>query len=185
MGYDAREKEDLLGVARKAVAHGVRTGQPLEVDPEDHPKRLRDVRACFVTLRRRGDLRGCTGTLETTRPLVSEVARNAHRAALADTRFEPVREEELPELELHISLLTPLEPLPAATERDLLAALEPGRDGLVLHEGAAMATFLPSVWEGVRSPAEFLQELRRKAGLPADHWSPSMWFERYRTEDLG
>lgn len=185
MGFDAAEREYLLGTAREAVAYGVRTGRQLEVDPQEHPERLREKRACFVTLRKRGSLRGCTGNLMATRPLVSEVARCAHGSALADTRFEPVREEELPQLEFHISLLTPLEPLPAASEQALLAALEPGRDGLVLHEGDATATFLPSVWEQVRSRAEFLQALRRKAGLQSDHWSPSIWFERYRADDIG
>jgi AmmeMemoRadiSam system protein A len=184
MGFDAAEREDLLATAREAVAYGVRTGRLLEVDPEEHPERLREKRACFVTLRKHGGLRGCLGSLVATRPLVSEVARSAHGAALADTRFEPVREEELPQLDFHISLLTPLEPLPAASEQALLAALEPGRDGLVLHEGDATATFLPSVWEQVRSPAEFLHELRRKAGLQRDHWSPSMWFERYRADHI-
>lgn len=185
MGFDAADGEELLRAAREAVSHGVRTGRRLEVDPQEHPERLREKRACFVTLRKHGGLRGCVGSLVATRPLVSEVARCAHGAALADTRFEPVREEELPQLEFHISLLTPLEPLPAASEQALLAALEPGRDGLVLHEGDAAATFLPSVWEQVRSRAEFLQELRRKAGLQSDHWSPSIWFERYRVDDIG
>jgi AmmeMemoRadiSam system protein A len=185
MGYDAGERDALLGVAREAVAHGVRTGRLLEVDSQEHPERLCELRACFVTLRKGGALRGCTGSLEATRPLVSEVARSAHRTALSDPRFEPVREQELPELQHHISVLTPLEPLPADSERALLAALEPGRDGLVLHEGTTAATFLPSVWGQVHSAREFLEELRRKAGLPRDHWSPRLWFERYRAEDIG
>jgi len=184
MGYAPEERQALLELARAAVAHGVRTGQELLVDPQEHPERLRELRACFVTLRRHRALRGCTGSLEAKDPLVCQVAHSAHRTALADPRFEPVREEELPELELHISVLTPLERLPADSEEQLLAALEPGRDGLVLHEGSAAATFLPSVWEQVRSPREFLHELRRKAGLPKDRWSSEQWFERYRAEDL-
>ncbi len=184
MGYDAAERESLLELARSAMSHGVRTGRSLEVDPEDHPERLRELRGCFVTLRKHGALRGCTGSLAAERPLVVEIARSAHRTALSDPRFEPVRAEEVPELELHLSVLTPLEPLPADSEAALLAALEPGRDGLVLHEGSAAATFLPAVWEQLPSPSEFLQELRKKAGLPRDHWSSRIWFERYTAEDI-
>jgi hypothetical protein len=184
MGYDAAERQSLLEIARSAVSHGVSTGRPLEVDPEDHPERLREPRGCFVTLRKHGGLRGCTGSLAAERPLVVEVARSAHRTALSDPRFEPVREQEVALLELHLSVLTPLEPLPADSETALLAALEPGRDGLVLHEGSAAATFLPAVWEQLPSPSEFLQELRKKAGLPRDHWSSRIWFERYRAEDI-
>lgn len=184
MAYTAAERKALLTVAREAVARGVRTGALLEPDPQDYPEALRQPRACFVTLRRRGELRGCLGSLEATRPLVLEVARNARRSALADPRFEPVREAELSELEIHVSVLSPLEPFPVASEADLLERLEPGHDGLVLHEGAATATFLPAVWEQVRTPREFLRELRRKAGLPPDHWSKAQWFERYRAEDV-
>jgi AmmeMemoRadiSam system protein A len=184
MRFDAAERAHLLHVAWEAVAHAVRTGRLLQVDPADHPERLREPRACFVTLRRSGELRGCTGTLAARLPLGCEVARAAYRTALHDPRFEPVREEELPELELHLSVLTPPERLHVDSEAELLAALEPGRDGLVLHEGPASATFLPSVWEQLASPRAFLRELRRKAGLPRDHWSREMWFERYRAEDV-
>lgn len=184
MGYESAERSRLLAVARQGVERAVCAGRVLEIDPADHPRSLRELRACFVTLRKRGDLRGCLGSLQATRPLVVEVARNAYRSALSDPRFPPVQEAELSELAVELSVLTPLEPLPAASEQALLAELVPGRDGLVLHEGAAAATFLPSVWEQVASPRDFLCALRRKAGLPADHWSDSIWFERYRAEVL-
>lgn len=84
-------------------------------------------------------------------------------------------------MDFHISVLGPREPLAANSEQDLLEKLRPGIDGLVLRDGAAMATFLPSVWENLREPRRFLHELERKAGLPAGHWSPTLQFERYRT----
>ena len=121
----------------------------------------------------------CIGRLEAVEPLVCDVARSAHRAARADSRFGPVEAHELPELELKISVLSPLAALPARSEAELLAALRPGMDGLVLREGHAGATFLPAVWESLPDPAAFLRELRRKAGLPPGHWSATLRFERY------
>lgn len=179
--YAPAEREALLAVARASVRHGLDCGRALEVDPADYAESLRALRACFVTLRIRGDLRGCTGRLEPEYPLVLDVARNAYRSAFGDPRFTPLRAEEAPDLDYHISVLGPREPLPADSEQDLLEKLQPGIDGLVLRDGSAVATFLPSVWESLREPRRFLHELERKAGLPAGHWSPTLRFERYET----
>ena len=151
------------------------------MDPADYAEPLRALRASFVTLRIGGDLRGCTGRLEPEYPLVVDVARNAYRSAFEDPRFAPLRAEESPDLEYHISVLGPREPLPADSEQDLLEKLRPGIDGLVLRDGSAVATFLPSVWESLDEPRRFLHELERKAGLPAGHWSATLRFERYET----
>jgi AmmeMemoRadiSam system protein B/AmmeMemoRadiSam system protein A len=174
----------LLVVARESVASGLRTGQPLEVDPADYPPELRVPRATFVTLRLAGELRGCTGTLEAVNPLVVDVAKNAHRSAFGDPRFSPLDASEFPGLEYHISILGPLEPLPAESEDSLLEQLRPGIDGLVLREGAMSSTFLPAVWRSLPTPREFVRELKRKAGLAPDHWSRTLSFERYRVEEI-
>jgi AMMECR1 domain-containing protein len=76
-------------------------------------------------------------------------------------------------------------PLPCRDEADLLRQLRPGVDGLILQEGRRRATFLPSVWEDLPAPADFLAHLKRKAGLEADHWSPRLQFWRYETEYVG
>jgi hypothetical protein len=81
-------------------------------------------------------------------------------------------------------VLSPLAALPARSETELLAALRPGVDGLVLREGLAGATFLPAVWESLPDPADFLRELRRKAGLAPAHWSATLRFERYTALEL-
>jgi hypothetical protein len=180
----AEGRRALRAVARAAVAHGAREGRELEIEPSRFPAELRLPRASFVTLRRRGALRGCTGSLEAVRALVADVARSAYRSARCDPRFPPVGPAELPELELYISVLGPLEPLHAGSEADLLALLRPRIDGLVLREGAASATFLPAVWESLPEPERFLHELRRKAGLPAGHWSAELRFERYAVEEF-
>ena len=87
-------------------------------------------------------------------------------------RFEPVTADELPELEIEVSLLSPLAEVEVAGEDALLARLRPGRDGLLLEAGPRRATFLPQVWESLREPADFVSRLRGKAGvakeLPAD-----------------
>lgn len=138
-----------------------------------------------MTLKRFGELRGCTGSLEAARPLVRDVSRNAWRSAFQDPRFPPLIEAELDGLEISVSVLSPLEPLPARSERELLASLRAGRDGLVLREGQRVATFLPAVWKTLPEPRAFLDALWQKAGLPPGHWSDALLFERYTTEEIG
>ncbi len=174
----------LLDVARDSIAHGVRFGRPLSVEPERYPPALRELRASFVTLHRAGELRGCTGSLEATDPLVEGVARGAFRSAFRDPRFPPLEEAELVELTLCISILGPLEPVRAASQAELLERLRPGVDGLVLRQGSAVGTFLPSVWKSLPEPARFLAELMHKAGLPRDHWSSQLQFQRYTVEEI-
>jgi AmmeMemoRadiSam system protein A len=173
----------LRALARASIECGLRGEEPAEPDPADFPLELRRPGASFVTLRRWGELRGCTGSLEATRPLVSDVAYNARRAAFADPRFPPLATHELGELAISVSVLSPLEALPAASAAALLAALRPGVDGLVLREGARCATFLPAVWESLPEPADFLDALRQKAGLAPGHWSALLRFERYTTRE--
>ena len=174
----------LLDVARASIEHGLAHGRPLEPDPAQYPPSLREDRATFVTLRIGERLRGCTGTLEAQLPLVVEVARTAWRSAFRDPRFAPLEPYELPDVALHVSVLNPLEPLPVESESHLLGALRPHVDGLVLRDGAAAATFLPTVWESLPEPERFLRELKRKAGLPPAHWSPTIRFERFTVDEV-
>ena len=174
--------ELLKDVARRSIAQGARTGKPLAVDPEAFVPELRAKRASFVTLRQSGKLRGCIGTLEGTEPLVVGVAENAFKAAFRDPRFSPLAESELPETEIHRSILSPLERLEVLSEADLLLQLRPGVDGVVLQEGLHRGTFLPSVWEELPDAVQFVQQLKRKAGLPAEHWSDDLEVWRYTAE---
>ena len=178
------DREALLGVARASIRHGFEHGSALPVDPDRFSPRLREPGACFVTLRRSGQLRGCVGSLEATRSLVEDVAQNAFASAFRDSRFQPLTQEEQAELDVHLSILTPPEPLPCCSEAELLSELQPGIDGLILQDGPYRATFLPSVWESLVEPKKFLAELKRKAGLREDHWSDGIRFQRYRTESI-
>ena len=180
------EQELLLGVARDSIAQWLVAGRALDLDPAAFPPALRDTRASFVTLRRPdGALRGCVGELEASRPLVHSVADRARAAAFGDPRFRPLAAHELDEVGLHVSVLGDLEPIDAASEAELLAALRPGVDGLVIDDGAHRATFLPAVWESLREPRHFLRELFRKAGLVESAWPPRLRAWRYEVLEFG
>lgn len=179
------QREALLDIARRSIDHGLWERQALPVSAQDYPPALRRMSATFVTLHLGEALRGCIGSLEARRPLVEDVAYNAWAAAFEDPRFAPMTPEEAPRLAVHISILSGLAPLQVASEEELLDTLRPGRDGLLLQEHARRATFLPSVWSSLEDPHVFLCQLRRKAGLPLDHWSDSLKFWRYTTEEFG
>ncbi|NVZ07865.1 AmmeMemoRadiSam system protein A [Allochromatium humboldtianum] len=183
--YDATERATLLDIAARSIAHGLEHQRPLDLDPAEYPEPLRAIRATFVTLERHADLRGCIGVLDAFRPLVTDVAQNAFAAAFEDPRFPPLRAAEYPELTLKLSVLTPAEPLSFGSEAELLAQIRPGVDGLILSDRGRRGTFLPSVWEQLPDPRDFLEHLKRKAGLPMGHWSDSLHIARYATESFG
>lgn len=179
-------RRTLLDVARRSIAHGLTYGNPLPVEPHDFATPLRTPRATFVTLHLDGDLRGCIGTLQPVRLLVSDVAYNAFAAAFRDPRFAPVAPEESTRLAVHIEILQPPEALNVESEEELRAILRPGVDGLILEEGGRhRATFLPSVWAQLPDPAEFILHLKHKAGFPANYWSKRIQVQRYVTESFG
>jgi len=182
MTLDAKEKQILREIARASIRHGLAYGRALAINPAELPAALQETAATFVTLETGGQLRGCIGTLEALRPLAVDVAENAFRAAFRDSRFPPLARNEEDQLDIHISVLSTPAPLRVRDEADLLQRLRPGIDGIVLSEGARRGTFLPSVWEQLPDPREFLAHLKQKAGLPADYWSPAIRVERYTCE---
>lgn len=125
----------------------------------------------FVTLHKRGDLRGCIGSLAAVESIVDGVRRNALNAAFHDFRFNPVGEEELALLHVEVSVLTEPAPLSFGAPEDLLHLLTPYRDGVILEgPGQARATFLPQVWQQLPAVEQFLGHLCRKAGLAESAW---------------
>lgn len=183
------ERDILRRVAATSIAHGLRFGSPMTILLLDYPAALHVTRATFTTLTIEGRLRGCIGSLAATRPLVEDVAHSAFGAAFQDPRFGPVTAPELPRLDIHIAILTPATPMSFTSEADLLAQLRPGVDGLILSEdspatGRRRGTFLPAVWESLPEPRDFLNHLKRKAGLPESYWSPTLRVERYAAESV-
>lgn len=185
MSLNKDHQQRLLDLAQSAIRHGLQTGKPMPVELDDFPPELTERRATFVTLQKHRQLRGCIGMLEATRPLAEDVAQNAFAAAFKDPRFPALSADEFSELSLHISILTPAEPLTFSSEQDLIAQLQPGIDGLILQDGFRRGTFLPSVWETLPNPEQFLRHLKQKAGLPSDYWSDTIRIYRYRTEMFG
>jgi uncharacterized protein len=182
---DDGDRATLLEVARDSIDHGLAHGTYAVIDPSIHSARLRLVRGCFVTLHLEGELRGCVGSVRARGSLVSEVARVAFSAAFRDPRFPPVTIADARLAVIHISILSDPTPLACGSESELVALLRPGIDGVILSDGPRLGTFLPEVWERFPDPHQFLAQLRMKAGMPRDYWSPTLLVERYTTEAFG
>lgn len=176
------DQQTLLHLARESIQYGLAHAQALPVDKQDYSASLQQIRASFVTLHKQGQLRGCMGNLEASEPLVENVANNAFNAAFRDPRFPPLTPDEFALLHIHIELLTPAEAINFSSEQDLLRQLQAGKDGLILSDGFHRGTFLPSVWESLPEPEQFLFHLKNKAGLPGDYWSDTLNVQRYYTE---
>ncbi len=168
----------LLPLARAAIAQALGLPAPAATGAPLAPW-LQTPAACFVTLTHQGQLRGCIGSLQAHRAVGADVQANAVAAALRDPRFAPLRADELAGIEIEVSLLSAPEPMSFSNEADALAQLRPGVDGLILEHGAQRSTFLPQVWSQLPRPAEFLAQLKRKAGLPGDFWADGVRLSRY------
>ena len=174
----------LKDLAKTSIEHGLKYGRPLQVDPSTLADELTVERATFVTLEKKGQLRGCIGMLEARRPLAEDIAENSYAAAFSDPRFPPLNESELDGLSIHLSILSPAESIPCQSEAELIQQLRPDIDGLILDDGLHRATFLPSVWESLPKPTDFIHHLKMKAGLPVNSWSQELRAYRYTTESF-
>ena len=177
-------REAALRIAAEALLGRVRRGRAPTVSHADLSTPLHSMAATFVTLAREGQLRGCIGSLTAHRSLAEDVAANAIKAGFEDPRFPPLTAEDLRGAEIELAILSRPAPIAFRDEAELVAQLRPGRDGLILREGARHATFLPKVWDALPEPADFLAALKDKAGLPRDHWSGEVKAWRYATESF-
>ena len=171
--YSAADRRYLLDLARRTVRDVVTTDRLPAVPAEGLAPELTAERGCFVTLTKRGILRGCIGNLQASGPLAQFVIENARNAAIRDPRFDPVAPPEIDQIAIEISVLTEPRPLAFSSPDDLLRKLRPGIDGVVLQIGRHGATYLPQVWEQIPDPTEFLNHLSEKAGLPPTAWRAS------------
>lgn len=162
-----KQGQVLLELARKTLVEKLQN----KTCPQMHDEpAFSETAATFVTLKIGGKLRGCIGNLEPVGKLWEGIRDNVINAAFHDHRFSPLSSDELPAVQLDISILSEAQPLEYENSEDLLAKLRPGVDGVILREGGRSATFLPQVWKQLRSPEQFMDHLCLKAGLPQKTW---------------
>jgi AmmeMemoRadiSam system protein A len=174
----------LVDLARRSIEQGLRDGRFKPLALADAPQELDEPGAVFVTLKKKGDLRGCIGSPMAWRALGQDVLENAYKAAFEDPRFQPLSEAEWKDVELSVSVLTPPKPMNFTDEADLLAQLRPEIDGLIIEDAGRRALFLPSVWEALPDAKSFLAHLKVKAGLPVNHWSPGFKASRFEAVEV-
>ena len=143
-------------------------------------EKLRIERATFVTLKINGMLRGCIGSLAPEDPLYRSIHNNAANAAMRDPRFPPLEAGELPLLNIHISILSPIKPIVDISQFRL------GEHGIILTKGFHRAVFLPEVpLEQGWNVEQTLSALSQKAGLAPEAWKEEASFEVFTSVGIG
>jgi len=168
-------KKFLLKIARRAIENWVRKGIKMK-PPNKYPSELAEKRGVFVTIYRkildREELRGCIGLPYPTKPLIEGVIEAAI-SACQDPRFEPLREEELQNIVIEVSVLTEPKKIEFKDTKELLEKIRPFKNGLIIKKGFHAGLFLPQVWDELSTKEEFLSQLCIKAGLPRNCWLDS------------
>lgn len=182
MSLNKANRQILLDLAYLSIETGLNEGHPFSINLRNYPAELAQQRATFVTLEKKQQLRGCIGMLEAVLPLAEDITENAYSAAFKDPRFPPLEKQELDDLEIHLSILSPSVEIKFSSEEDLIAQIRPKVDGLILESGSRKGTFLPSVWQSIPTAEQFLQHLKQKAGLTKYYWSDQIKVFRYTTE---
>lgn len=161
---NTKQKKRLLEIARKTIEEYLKSGK--RPDFSENDPRLTAISGAFVTLNKHGELRGCIGNIIGQKPLYETVKDMAVESATADPRFQPVTKEELKDVEIEISVLSPLRKISDISEFEL------GKHGVIVKSGWNQGVFLPQVaLETGWSKEEFLSNLcAHKAGLSPDAW---------------
>lgn len=155
-----------------------------EFTPDEKTKeKFSEKKACFVTLNKKNKLRGCIGCLEARQELWKEIQEMALNAAFHDPRFNPLREEELKEVKIEVSVLGKPKIINYKDEKDLLKKVNKNM-GIILRKGCYSATFLPQVWEQIPDKVEFLEHLSIKAGFLKNEWKTAdIFYYSVKIED--
>lgn len=172
------QKAAIVALARHSVVAtvtGTKGTGPVSIE-------MPDASGVFVTVKRRGELRGCLGTLQCRHGLAGEVARCAAEAASEDPRFPPVTADELPDLSVEVSVLGPLERIEPSEPGTIVI----GRHGLVAEQGHRRGLLLPQVaTEWSWTVEQFLRQTCVKAHLPPDAWQHGAQISRFEAEVFG
>ena len=178
------QQNQLLTLAWQSVAHGLKTGKPLHIDLAQYPAPLAESHATFVTLSCFNKPRGSFGNLRAVRPIAEDVCENAFAASFCDRHYPAITDMEIKDLKIQIDLLSPLENIDFNSEINLIGQLKPHVDGLVLYDGSHHAFLMPSNWDQLHTPMQFLQQLKLKAGLPSPYWSKAIKVSRFTIESV-
>jgi len=159
------QKEVLLQIAKDAILSEF-DGRKINREAliKKYPQLLKKG-AVFVTIKERGALRGCIGSLIAHRPLIDDLIENAKSAAFKDPRFMPLKRHEVDNINLEISILSPYKEVKYENVEELKKKIRPNIDGVVLKLNGYQATFLPQVWEELPTFEEFFAHLCIKAGI--------------------
>jgi len=171
--FTPEERRILLRVAHHSIESAFESGEIPSHPPSPH---LAEPRGAFTTIYFQAQLRGCVGYVFPVSSLYHTVAQTARAAAFEDTRFPPLCREEAPELEVSLSILSPLTPIRAEQ-------IEIGRHGLLIAQHGHRGLLLPQVpvehhWDRIT----FLEQTCRKAGLPMDAWTRGASIEAFTAE---
>ncbi len=166
----------ILSTSRNAIINAIREEEAL---PKEIPSVMTELGASFVTLKENGKLRGCMGSVYPAKPLLIDIIDNAKNAAFQDPRFEPLQEEEIPNLDISVSILSDIERIYFKDERDLLSKIYPY--GVIISDGNHRAVYLPIVWEQLPDREIFFKSLKEKAGLHPDYFSKSLEVYKFST----
>lgn len=179
------DRKGLLRLARSAIEARLVKGAKVE-RPRQVSSVLNELRGCFVTLHKHGQLRGCIGTIEPIYPLLECVEKNAQSAAFDDLRFSSLSAEELKKIDIEVSVLSVPQALSFKDGEDLKRKLKPNVHGVILSRGAHRSTFLPQVWKQLPAKEEFLEHLCLKGGMSPKAWQdPETEVEVYEAEVFG
>lgn len=167
MSLTAEDEKALLNIVRSTIARRLRIGEEsLDIsEKRELSPALQEKRGVFVTLKKRGQLRGCIGYIQAFKPLEQAVKDMALAAAFEDPRFLPLGRDELQQISIEISVLSPLKRI------EKLDEIEVGKHGLYITRGHCSGLLLPQVateygWDRLT----FLEQTCYKAGLPGDAW---------------
>ena len=182
--FAKHNKDEILQIVEKSLLAAVKNNEVYSPERNNYNDVLFNKGASFITLEKNNHLRGCIGSLFPTNAIAKDLAQNTFSAAMNDSRFSSVKEDELKDITFKISLLTSFEKIEFKSYEDLLNQIRPKIDGLLIKDGERQGLFLPSVWKDIPSKKEFLTELKIKAGLSPSYWSDNIEIFKFRTVEI-
>ena len=163
------DKKELLRMSRDEL-ESLYDGKNFDASNYKISDAMKEQGGCFVTLNVDGNLRGCIGYILPRKELYKCVIENTENAALFDSRFKPVKKDEISKIKIEISVLSVPQKMEFEDANEMISKLRPLKDGVVLKNGAYESTYLPQVWEQISDKEMFLRSLCEKGGMDNDCW---------------